>query len=123
MKRSLFLAFAVIAFVLVATPEAQAICQTCVHDSPSDQRCVVVDPYGDYAEYAACWEQVILDPCGDPIGDYCTGSPAGSDCNLWQSGGGGGGTGDPYNRDMNGDGGTCSGVGGCSAECARCGNW
>ena len=124
MKRSLFLLLVAIGFAFVLTPDAQAEqCSYCTHDSPTNQRCVQIegDPAGDYAEYGACWEEPILDPCGDETGDRCAGTPPGPECNTWQSGGS---DLDPFNLDTGDGGGTCSDSwGGCSAECARCGNW
>ena len=124
MKRSLFLLLAVIGFAFVLTPDAQAEqCSYCTHDSPTNQRCVQIegDPAGDYAEYGACWEEPVLDPCGDEIGDRCAGTPPGPECNTWQSGGGGGGGYDPFNPFL-GDGGgdPCSGGWDCPAECSSC---
>lgn len=118
MKRSLFLLLAVLGFAFVVTPEAQAVCQTCQHDSPTNQRCEVVDPVGDYAEYSSCWEEPVLDPCGDEIGDQCAGWPAGSDCNLWGSGGGS--KDDPFGVFLGDGDDPCSGGWDCPAECHSC---
>lgn len=111
-------AFALV-FVLFASDDAFAICQTCLHPSPTDEDCWVVDPQTDYAEYGACWEEPIYDPCGEIIGDRCQGGPPGPECNDWGWNGGGGGDGDPWNPE-NRDTGECSGWGGCPAQCARC---
>lgn len=70
MKKVLwFLAIAIVA--VLESPSAQAQCQSCLMNSPTNQTCWS----GSGGFWGACWEEPIYDGSGRIIGDKCQGSP------------------------------------------------